>query len=313
MRVLYDTTTVHPLDRYDHYRVGAASELAPVDVHGRAPGRLFARMSACRIGEFDLEELTWAADAEIVTRRTERLIRVGDCDRYRLVLAVTGEVHLEQAGNRVRLHPGDIGLYHLSEPWRAAHPPEVSRIRVVMLTFPGGMLTVHERAIRALAGTLVPRRLPGRDLTAQLLVALAGAVEPDDFGEVLPECASGLIRRWLGLPGGVAPGTGRMLYLARIRDIIRTHLADPELDPERIAKAAAISPRYLHRLFEGTGMTPMQFLKRVRLDEGHRRLADPSARTVRVREIAAACGYRRTDQFARDFRQAFGIAPSEVR
>ena len=28
MRVLYDTRTVHPLDRYDYYRAGAGAELA---------------------------------------------------------------------------------------------------------------------------------------------------------------------------------------------------------------------------------------------------------------------------------------------
>jgi hypothetical protein len=44
MRVLYDTTTVHPLDRYDYYRAGATTERAPVTVRGREPGHLLARM-----------------------------------------------------------------------------------------------------------------------------------------------------------------------------------------------------------------------------------------------------------------------------
>src|SRR4051812_43049744 len=96
MRVLYDTTTVPGMDRYDYYRAGAACELAPVEVYGRAPGRLSARMSVGRVGDFDVEELTWTADAAIITRRTERLIRIGGQERYRLVLAVAGEVQLEQ-------------------------------------------------------------------------------------------------------------------------------------------------------------------------------------------------------------------------
>src|SRR5581483_7782845 len=139
-----------------------------------------------------LEDLAWSADAEVVTRRTERLIRADDLDRYRLVLVVTGEVHLEQAGSRVRIRAGDVGLYHLSQPWRAAHPPGAGQIRVVMLTFPPAVLPVGERDLRPLAGTLMPRRLPGRDLAAQLLVAVARATAPEEFAGVLPACTAGL-------------------------------------------------------------------------------------------------------------------------
>ncbi|MGH3625383.1 MAG: hypothetical protein ACRDQ5_26980, partial [Sciscionella sp.] len=62
--MLYDTRTVHPLDRYDYYRAGAGTELAPVAVHGRAPGRLLAVMSVAQIGDFEIEVVTWAADSE---------------------------------------------------------------------------------------------------------------------------------------------------------------------------------------------------------------------------------------------------------
>ncbi|MER7278410.1 hypothetical protein ABT369_28615 [Dactylosporangium sp. NPDC000244] len=81
MRMLYDTAAVHPLDRYEHYRTGAASEQAPVDVHGRPPTRLVVSMSVSRVGDFDVEGLTWLADAEIATRRTDRLVRIGDPER----------------------------------------------------------------------------------------------------------------------------------------------------------------------------------------------------------------------------------------
>jgi len=313
MRVLYDTTTVPPLDRYEYYRAGAACELAPVEVDGRAPGRLSARMSVGRVGDFDLEELTWAADAAIVTRRTERLIRVGSQESYRLVVAVAGEVQLEQVDSRVRIRPGDIGLYHLSRPWRARHPAEQSRIQVVMLTFPRAMLPVEERALGPLLGTLMPRRLPGRNLIAQLLVGRASSGEHADCADALSDGVRGLIRDWLGLPGGMTPHTRRALHRARIRDVIHTRLHDPGLDPYGIARAAAISPRYLHELYKDTGSTPMRLVKRMRLQECRRRLADPAFGSLAIREIAAACGYRRPDQFARDFRQEFGVAPTQVR
>jgi hypothetical protein len=42
MQMLYDTRSVHPLDRYDYYQAVSTTELAPVAVNGRAPGCLLA-------------------------------------------------------------------------------------------------------------------------------------------------------------------------------------------------------------------------------------------------------------------------------
>jgi hypothetical protein len=61
MHTLYDTRTVHPLDRYEYYRAAAASELVPVTIHGRPPSQLLAMMSGAKIGDFTLEVVTWAA------------------------------------------------------------------------------------------------------------------------------------------------------------------------------------------------------------------------------------------------------------
>src|SRR4051794_6277095 len=146
---LYDTTKVHPLDRYEHYREGAATEQAPVEVYGRAPGRLTASMTVSRVGEFDVEELVWEADTEIMTRRTPRLIRIGDNERYRLIMPICGEIRLDQTDHPVRFRRGDIGLFDLSRPWRAAHPAGEGELRVAMLTFPHALLPVEERAVAA--------------------------------------------------------------------------------------------------------------------------------------------------------------------
>ena len=118
MRVLYDTRTVHPLDRYDHYRAGAGAELAPVAVHGRSPDHLLATMTVTQIGDFDIEAVTWAADSEVVARRTERLIRACDPECYRIFLSVNDGVRMEQAGNPVCFRARDIALYDLSRPGR---------------------------------------------------------------------------------------------------------------------------------------------------------------------------------------------------
>src|SRR5262245_20435870 len=117
MDTLYDTRMVHPLDRYDYYRAGAAGELAPVSVHGHTPGQLLAVMTVAPIGEFVVEAVTWAADREIVARRTERLIRASDPECYRIFLSVHAGVRMEQADHRIEFRARDIALYDMSEAW----------------------------------------------------------------------------------------------------------------------------------------------------------------------------------------------------
>ena len=127
------------------------------------------------------------------------------------------------------------------------------------------------------------------------------------------ECVVGLIRQRLGQPNGITPRTRRLLHTARIHDIIRRNLDDPRLGPDRIAEAANISLRYLHKIFEGAELTPMQLLKRLRLEECHRSLQDPALAVAPIKDVITAHGYVRADQFARDFKQLFGVSATQVR
>lgn len=316
MQTLYDTNTVHPLDRFDHYRAGAGVELAPMTIHGRAPGRLSAVLSVAQVGDFQLEALTWSADSQVVACRTERLIRASDPECYRLILSVNAELRLEQVGNQTALRARDIGLYDLSCPVRSTQLPGPGPMRWVMITFPRTLVSVSGAAVRPLIGTAMPKGLPGRSLIAQFLIGLTETVElahDPGLADVLHACTVGLIRQRLGLSGGISKATRQLLYQAHVRDVIRRNLNDPALDPGRIARAANISPRYLHQIFQSAEHTPMQLLKRQRLVECRRRLQDPALVTTPVKDVIAAHGYIRLDQFARDFKQMFGISASQVR
>jgi AraC-like DNA-binding protein len=321
MDMLYDTRTIHPLDRYDYFRAGAGIELVPLAVQGRAPGRLLAVMSVAQIGDFEIEALTWSADSEIVTRRTERLIRACDPECYRILLSVSGEIRVEQAGNQADVRARDIVLYDVSRPCQATPSTGPGLMRLVMLTFPRALVPIASTRVRPLIGTLIPRSMPGRNLIAQFLIGLTDTAEltgdPDladpDLAHVLSECTVGLLHQRLGQPNGITPRTHRLLHRACIRNIIRRHLDNPMLDPTWIAKAAHISPRYLHQLFQDAELTPMQLLKRLRLQECHRKLQDPALAMTPIKDVIAAHGYARPDQFARDFKQHFDVSATQVR
>jgi AraC-like DNA-binding protein len=151
---------------------------------------------------------------------------------------------------------------------------------------------------------------------AQLLTELVntrGHTTDPDVASVLHESVAGLIRQRLGQPNGISRQTRRSLHLAHIRNLIRRRLNDPTLNLEQIARTAHMSPRYLHTIFQDADLTPMQLVKRLRLEQCHHSLQDPAQLARPIRDIILTHGYRRPDQFARDFKQHFGVSATQVR
>jgi AraC-like DNA-binding protein len=326
MYVPYDTRTVHPLDRYEYAQAGGASELAPVAIRGRAPSNLLAVMSAAQLGDFTIEVSSWATDTELVIHRTDRLIKGCDPDCYQLLLSINGGVRIQQAGNQVSFAARDIALYDTSRSWHGAmHRTDQTPMQVITLTFPRALAPTPRASLAPLLGTAMPGDLPGRSLIAEFLIGLTDAPDMadmagfaehgDDYGldDALRECVVGLIRQRLGQPNGITVRSRQLLYTAYIRSAIRRQLGNPALRPASIAQAANISPRYLHKLFQDNELTTMQLLKRLRLEECHRSLRDPALAKTPIKQIIAAHGYLRQDQFAHDFKQLFGMSATQLR
>ena len=84
-------------------------------------------------------------------------------------------------------------------------------------------------------------------------------------------------------------------------------------DAGLVAEAAGTSPRNLFRLFrEFRGYTPLEFLKKLRLERAFARLR-LSDQGVSVTEIALDCGWNSSSHFSKDFRDNYGLTPSDVR
>ncbi|MFD0853066.1 helix-turn-helix domain-containing protein, partial [Actinomadura adrarensis] len=110
-------------------------------------------------------------------------------------------------------------------------------------------------------------------------------------------------------PNPEVPETARVL-LARVQDYILKNLGDPDLAPESIAAAHNISIRYLHRLFRFEGITVARWIKRRRLEACRRDLSRALA-APNVATIAGRWGFANHSHFSREFRNAYGVSPSE--
>lgn len=81
------------------------------------------------------------------------------------------------------------------------------------------------------------------------------------------------------------------------------------LDVESIARVAGMSQSSLHQYFrDATSMSPMQFVKRLRLHEARVLLLGGSPASVASYRV----GYSSPSQFSREFKRFFGDPPSQV-
>ena len=87
--------------------------------------------------------------------------------------------------------------------------------------------------------------------------------------------------------------------------------AEYDITIRDIAAAADVTPRAIQYAFrEHLQTTPLEYLRRVRLERAHKALvsADPARETVT--SIAGRCGFTHPGRFSSAYKAVFGIEPS---
>lgn len=80
-----------------------------------------------------------------------------------------------------------------------------------------------------------------------------------------------------------------------------------------IAEAVHVTPRAVQYMFRRhLGTTPLQYLRRLRLDHVHRDLLVATQPDQTVTQVAARWGFTHTGRFAVLYRQTFGRSPHET-
>ena len=103
--------------------------------------------------------------------------------------------------------------------------------------------------------------------------------------------------------GGVRHGK-----LALVLQIMENNVEDP-LTPKEIADVVGLSSRQIERLFnKHLGTSPKRYYLQLRLEKARDLLRQTN---MPVTEICIACGFSSSSHFAKSYRSAFGISPSQ--
>jgi AraC-like DNA-binding protein len=141
------------------------------------------------------------------------------------------------------------------------------------------------------------------------LVALLDA--PRDLPALAPLVIREVTYRVLTGPQGarlrhIATAGAAAQRIARAVRWLRDHFADP-LRVESLAQKARMSPSGFHLHFKAaTGLSPVQYQKRLRLQETRRLMLGEG---LDAAEAAFRVGYESPSQFSREYRRMFGAPP----
>jgi AraC-like DNA-binding protein len=99
-------------------------------------------------------------------------------------------------------------------------------------------------------------------------------------------------------------------YVRRVRDFVHANAAR-RVSASEMTEIAGVSPRALYYGFQKyLGVTPMKYLKHVRLENARAALRKARGARESVTDIALGAGYSNLSRFCRDYRARFGETPS---
>jgi signal transduction histidine kinase/ligand-binding sensor domain-containing protein/CheY-like chemotaxis protein len=110
---------------------------------------------------------------------------------------------------------------------------------------------------------------------------------------------------------GAAPPSADQAYVARVREAVQRGLSDPSFGVGELADAVSQDRSHLFRRVKALfGESPSDLIRRMRVEEGERLLADGSAT---VTDVAYAAGFNSLSYFCRCFQAVYGVTPAVYR
>ena len=163
----------------------------------------------------------------------------------------------------------------------------------------------------------MPRAVTTHPLGDQLSGAVIRLLEclkcPLDSRMLGPQIVREIVYRVLreeqdGALRAIANRNGNFMRIATVLKEVHANSAKP-FTVESMSKRAGMStPAFHHNFKLVTGSSPLQYLKRIRLDRAKRLMIHDG---YNASTAAKAVGYESASQFSREFKRQFGVTPKE--
>jgi AraC-like DNA-binding protein len=311
--VLFDTKMVDPAERAGSWSDAHERIFFPIGVRFAAANESLGEIQAQPFGSLGAYRVV--SDPSVV-RRTRAAIRASDPEQFLVATPLRGHTVIEQEDRMSVFGSGDLSS------WDSSHPFSVTHTEAFDL-----LLLVVPRILLGPRRDVICHRTAGRIAHSSTIGALAApffrqvwmTLDAGSAQASQEDLADGVIALVRALhhaedsdtePAQRLPGSA---LLPQLKAYVDSHLGDPQLGPESIARAHYISTRYLHKLFAKDGITVSEWVRHRRLEACRRDLRDPAFVHETVSEVARRWALSNPAHFSRIFRDAYGCTPSDLR
>jgi AraC-like DNA-binding protein len=313
LKTLFSTSDVHPRNRFDYWHSIACETV--VD-HASIPesrqsfqAKLESEILAEGMGLILFE------NSPMTISHTMRHVAKAKTDDLFVCRQLAGTLALEQEGRDIVLEPGDVTLLDPRLPYTGTF---FAGSRLLLLRVTRSLLDARLGNTREMIARCIKPLDAENSLTSALLATLpahAGKLGDTAADLVKTQVLDLLAVSFAKTREGRTPGvsSARSLVTMKVRAAVEARLTDPALNTEAVAAAAGVSVRYANAVLADEGTSIGRLIQARRLARCKRALHDARQAHRTVSEIAYGWGFSDMTHFARTFRAAYGVLPSEYR
>lgn len=259
-----------------------------------------------------VQRMTFAAGFS--AQRTRGLLSDGNDDVI-LYIHRTGRRTISQLHREVTVEPGGGVLISNAHPSTIV-VPEPSRFACIAMPRKPIMALIpnlEDLLVRPMPATGVLQLLD------QYLTVLEGgeAANTPQLRQAVMAHIHDLVAVALGATSELLERASRRgIRAARLHAIkadIAKNLADQDVSAGALAMRHRVTPRYIHKLFEGEATTLSKYVLGERLCRVHRMLTDFRCASRTIGTLAFEAGFGDLSSFNHAFRRQYGETPSDVR
>ncbi len=304
------TATVPPGSGEEFWQAGASELFGRLELETHADRHFHGRCTHASVEDLVLCKL--AAGPHRITR-TAMGARHYDRGYLKALLQIRGTSLLDQDDRTTLIEPGEWSLYDTARPYRLT---VLEESEMLLLLMPRERLYTPQSNLRRLTVRKFSSQAGVGKLACHLVnvafdeVATLNSSETFDVADSIAQ----MIRLAVYNTGteSAVPPSGEMLC-ERIKSYVTSHLRNPELSIDDVARAVRCTKRYLHKAFEKEELSISEYILRQRLERCRQQLLDLDCAQRSITDIAFSWGFNNSNHFSRCFKQAFGMSPSAVR
>lgn len=310
MGILHDTSILPPEEQFEYWRDVVCEKVFETEAEQFASDPFSARIELHTLGTVDLCHGQFPQHR--MSRGPAQISRLTE-PAYCLHFIDEGAVQ-NRYREEFKSGPGDILVFDMTVPMDRVY---LGDLKATLVHFPK---TVLETRARLAAD--VPLSISGKDGLGALLAGyvrtLAGTVltlSPEagrQAGDILCDLMAAAIASPATSSEPVRGGIRSARLAAAQRYILQT-ITDPSLDAQKVGRHLGVSARYVHKIFETTGLSFGESVILARLDACRQALRMPAEDHRTIADVAFGYGFNDLSGFYKRYRARFGETPGDTR